>query len=287
MFARISLFGLLAIALAAAPGAVRANQSPLDDLVVAQVNGQSITRAELVSRLLEYQGEEALQKMINRAIVLQGAAKHNVKVTDEEVEAKLDEIRKQFKSPADFDAFMDRSGLTPKQYRDEVRFTLLLERVAGMSDPITDEDLQQYDIRMIVAPDRATAEKWVSELEEGADFARMASQRSHDDSGRRAMGRMAPFCKIEMLDVWRIISEQDLKPGSFSKKPTLLADTTWVLIKLEAILAPSQVSGAERERLTTLIRRHRMDQWLIRARDAATIAFPVPIAAVVSPPASR
>ena len=52
----------------------------------------------------------------------------------------------------------------------------------------------------------------------------MASERSTDPAGKMAGGKMQPFLKVEMLDVWRAINEQGLKPAQFTKTPVLLTD---------------------------------------------------------------
>jgi foldase protein PrsA len=278
LFATLAVLPALAAVLAAGP--VFAQAKSVDDIVVANVNGEEITRRQLVARLIEYQGDDALDKMINRSLVLQAAKKLAVTVTDAEVDTKVQEIRKQFKNDDDFQAVLTRSNLTPKQHRDEVRFTLLLQKVALKESPVTDEDVQLYNIRMIIAPDKKTGETWVKELDGGADFGQMASQRSLDPAGKMAQGKMRPFLKVEMLDIWRAISEQGLKAGQFTKTPVLLTDNNWAVIKLDEITPAAKQSGVERERATTLITRYRMDIWLTQARNLAKITRPVPLAAV-------
>jgi hypothetical protein len=278
LFATLAALPALAAILAAGP--VFAQAKSLDDIVVANVNGEEITRRQLVARLIEYQGDDALDKMINRSLVLQAAKKLAVTVTDAEVDTKVQEIRKQFKNDDDFQSVLTRSNLTPKQHRDEVRFTLLLQKVALKESPITDEDLQLYNIRMIIAPDKKTGEAWIKELAGGGDFGQMAAQRSLDPAGKMAQGRMQPFLRVEMLDIWRAISEQGVKPAQFTKTPVLLTDNSWAIIKLDEITPAAKQSGVERERATTLITRYRMDIWLTQARNLAKITRPVPLAAV-------
>jgi foldase protein PrsA len=280
MHFRSFMYGIAACAALGTAVAVAQNKS-FDDLVVANVNGEEITRRQLVARLLEYQGEDALQKMVNRSLLLQSAKQRKITVTDKDVTDRVEEIRKQFKKPAEFETFLSRSNLTEKQYRDEVRYTALLQKVALDEAPVKDEDLQQYDVRMIVTSKQKDAEQWIKELENGADFGQMATNRTEDPSGRKAGGRMRPFTKIELLDVWRAIDEQKLKPGGFTKKPVLLTDSSWALIKLENIVPKSKASAAELDRLTALITRYRMDQWLNQTRTKAKIGYPVPISAVL------
>jgi foldase protein PrsA len=211
--------------------------------------------------------------MVNRSLVIQSAKKLGVAVTDAEIDAEVNKIKKNFKAEKDFLAVLQRSNLTERQHRDEVRFTLLMQRVVLKEQPVTDEDLQQYDVRMIIAPDKKTADQWISELG-NTDFAQMASQRSLDPSGRESGGRMKPFLRVELLDVWRALNDQKVGKGAYTKTPVLLTDATWAIIKLENIIPAASASSVEKERLDALVRRYRMDRWLTQAREQAKIAFP-------------
>jgi foldase protein PrsA len=273
MHVRSFLYGLASSLVLVGGVAAIAQGTNLDELVLATVNNESITRKQLVNRLLEYQGDDALQKMVNRSLVTQAAKKLSVTVTDAEVDAEVDKIKKNFKNEKDFLAVLQRSNLTERQHRDEVRFTLLMQRVVLKEQPVTDEDLQQYDVRMIIAPDKKTAEKWIGELGT-TDFAQMASQRSLDPAGRESGGRMKPFLRVELLDVWRAINEQKIGKGAYTKAPVLLTDASWAIIKLENVIPASSASTVEKERMDTLVRRYRMDRWLNQAREQAKIAFP-------------
>jgi parvulin-like peptidyl-prolyl isomerase len=253
-----------------------AQAKSLDDLVLAIVNGEEITRRHLVARLLEYQGEDALQRMTQRVLLAQAAKKANVTVSDAEADKKLDEVKAQFRSEADFRTLLTKNRLSEKQYREEVRQTLMLQKVALKENPISDEDLQQFEVRLTIAGDKATAEKWVQELNNGGNFGEIATARSQDPGTRKTAGRMRPFLKIEMVDLWKAIDSQKLKPGAYTKTPVQLPDTTWAVVKLERIVRASAASAAERDRLVALVTRERMEQWLDQARKKADIkTFPL------------
>jgi foldase protein PrsA len=268
--------------LAQARTKAKVERKPLTEAVIATVNGEPLTRAALVSRLLAYQGEEALEQMANRTLLLQAAKTLKVTVSAEEADAKVAEMRAKFKEADAFQAFLTRSNLTERQLKDDLRYTSLMQKVALKESPITDEDLQRYELRMIVAPNKTAAEKWVKELDAGTDFARMAAERSQDPTGKAAAGRMKPFLKIEMLDVWRAIQDQKLKAGSYTKTPVLLTDNTHALIKLESVIPISAATPEERARLTQVITQYRVDQWLNQARQRAKFGFPVPLAQVIN-----
>jgi len=254
---------------------------PITEAVVAVVNGEPITRDQLVVRLLQFQGEEALEQMVNRALLLKAARQHNLAITEEEADKKLAEVRSKFKTPEEYEAFLTRANVNEKQLRDELRYTALMQKVALKDAPVTDDDLIQYDVRMLIAPDKTTAESWAKELETGGDFAKMAEQRSADEPGRTSGGRMRPFLKVEFLDVWRALEEQKVKPGGHTKKPVLLTDSSWALLKLENRVAPTALKPEERERRVNLVTNYRVGQWLAQSRATAKISYPVPLSPAV------
>jgi len=254
---------------------------PTDKTTVVTVNGQPVTRQQLTLRLLEYYGEEALEQMANREILIQASKAQNVTVSDEESEKLFKEVRVKFRTPEDWETFLVRSHLSERQLRDEVRYNALMERVALKETPVTDADLQLYDVRMIVAATEEKAEGILKELDAGEDFGRMASFFSADSAGRTSGGRMKPFLKIDMLDVWRAIDSHKLKPGAYTKKPVLLTDNTYVLIKLENLIPASQSAPADRERLRQRVVAYRVAQWLEQARIRSKITYPTALSAVI------
>ncbi|MGV3719853.1 MAG: SurA N-terminal domain-containing protein [Actinomycetota bacterium] len=252
-----------------------------DKANVATVNGQPITRQQLTLRLLEFYGEEALEQMANREVLIQSSKAQNVSISDDEAEKLFKEVRVKFPTADDWGTFLVRSHLSEKQLRDEIRYNALMERVALKESPVTDTDLQQYDVRMIVAASEEKAEGIAKELEAGEDFGRMASFFSTDPAGRTSGGRMKPFLKIDMLDVWRVIDAQKLKPGGYTKKPALLTDNSYVLVKLENVITPSQVTPEAKERLRKRVVEYRVAQWLEQARTRSKITYPTALSTVI------
>lgn len=251
-----------------------------DKPVVARVNGEAISREQLVVRLLEHRGDEALQQMVNRTMLLQAAKKANLSPNDAEIEKQLADLRGKFKTPQELQEFISKANVPEKQFFDEARYNFLMERVALRESPITEDDLVRYDVRMIVCPNKMLADEWIKELDNGADFKKMARERTQDPEGRKSEGRFKPFLKLEMLDIWRLLQGQKLKPGMYTKEAVLLTDGNWAILKLENLLPVSSATAEEKEIRTKVVRDYRITQWLNQTRSAAAIAFPVPLSAV-------
>src|SRR4051812_42843235 len=120
-----SLILLLALGLTAGAAPVRAQDSARDGIVLANVGTKEITRRELTARLVEYRGDEALDKMIGRVLLQQEAKRLNLTVTDEELDLKMREIQTRFQAESAFRNFLKSSHLTENQLREETRSTLL------------------------------------------------------------------------------------------------------------------------------------------------------------------
>ena len=96
-----------AAALVAAGGHALLAQAPspppaaaaMDKNVVAEVNGQLITRAELADELIARKGKKELQLLINRRIIEQACRQAGVTATDAEVEAELRKVVKEMAPP--------------------------------------------------------------------------------------------------------------------------------------------------------------------------------------------
>jgi len=113
------------------------------------------------------------------------------------------------------------------------------------------------------------------------EFEKLARDEALDPNQARSGGRMKPFLKIELLDIWRAIDEQKLKPGTYTKTPSLLTDNSFAVIKLEGVLAASTLPPADREKMERQITRYRVDQWLGQARQRAKIDYPTTISVAV------
>lgn len=80
--------------------------------VAAVVNGESITKAQLATKAVDWQGAMTLDLMIDSTVVSQEAKKAGVVVTDAEVNAKLNEMKKALAPSQDFDTVLRQNGMT-------------------------------------------------------------------------------------------------------------------------------------------------------------------------------
>jgi len=134
--------------------------------ILARVNGEPVTQGELrlaladpsMRRRLQQdlgvrepdsQALErlALQKLINRRLILQEAGRRNFAVTEQELSRAATAFRRRFKDARRYVAWMKTRELDEKSLREGIRAQILTTRVmAALAEEVrvTDEQVQEY-----------------------------------------------------------------------------------------------------------------------------------------------
>ncbi|MBM7866398.1 peptidylprolyl isomerase [Heliobacterium gestii] len=221
--------------------------------VVASVNGETISRADLDKRINRYKDELAqaggannkemlaslerqeLDRMIDEKLFLQEAKKRNVDVSDSQVEAELANEKKQFPSDAEYQEALKKYQLTEAELRDLVRSRLVFN---GLYDAITadiqvsDADVAKYyqdnpvkfkqnrqvKAAHILLKTEEDAKAVIAELGKGADFGQLAAQKSIDPSAAQNKGDLGYFSAEDMVKEFSDAAFA-MKKGEISKTP--------------------------------------------------------------------
>ena len=164
-----------------------------------------------------------VRNLVEQAQYEIAAEELGITVTDQERDARLDEFKQQ-SFGGDEEAYQDeleKQGLTEEQVLKLVRARILQEKLfeeITSKVEVTDEDIQAYyeenktqfeqpasrDVRHILVKTKAKADQIHRQLENGADFARLARQFSEDESSAQQGGNftaqqgatVAPFDKV-------------------------------------------------------------------------------------------
>ena len=119
------------------------------DVVVATVDGDKITEAQLQAAMRERYGTAMRETMIGQLMVEQAAQKRNVVVTDQDVaqlfttnQTQIDEQLKP--QGGDFAAWLLRQGHSEASYRRQLRMQLLLEKMVASQVRVTDADVADF-----------------------------------------------------------------------------------------------------------------------------------------------
>jgi len=246
-----------AVGLATWAGTAGAQQGPtstsadasMDKNVVAEVNGQLITRGQLAEELLARKGRSQLDALVKRTLVEQAAKGRGVTVTDREVQA---EIMAQMKASSSANmAEFEKSMLRPMKTNlvewreDVVRPQLLIRKMAESQLAVSDEDLrrefasrygEKVACRIITFKDVRIANRvWADIAGKPENFIRQAKMQENIDLAASA-GMMVPFGRHTTHD---IIERRafELKEGEVSEVMQT-PEGGFVILMLEHHLPP-------------------------------------------------
>jgi parvulin-like peptidyl-prolyl isomerase len=152
---------------------------------------------------------QAVTFLIQRAEYAQEADAMGIKVTDSDVDKRIDQLKKQYYggSEARYEKTLKQQGLTPDQAKDEVRASLIAE---DLFKKVTDKvnvsktDIKLYyashksqyvqpesrEVRHILVTKKALADTLWAKLKAGANFAALAKKYSKDPGSASNGGKL-------------------------------------------------------------------------------------------------
>ncbi len=191
--------------------------------VLAIVNGNNITQQEYDAFIQEHpQGaqitkEQALNELISRELVYQDAMKNGLD-KDKELLAKLEAIRQNLI----LGTALERAMSKPEVKDSELK-KMYQERLSEF-------DVQEYKARHILLASKDEAEKVITELDMGGNFAELAKKKSTGPTGKKG-GDLGWFAPQQMVPEFSQAVAQ-LKKGKYTKNP-VQTQFGWHVIKLE------------------------------------------------------
>ncbi|MEC0550439.1 peptidyl-prolyl cis-trans isomerase [Bacillus spizizenii] len=155
---------------------------------IATIGGQSVTREEWLKEMEDRYGKSTLEDMINVRVVEQLAKKNNLKVSKNEIDREFLLIK------AVNNSFYEDEHTTEKEWKDQIRYNILLEELLTRDIDISNKELKSfynknqelyqfddsYRIRHIVVKDEEEAREVLKELKGGSSFEAVAAERSTD-----------------------------------------------------------------------------------------------------------
>ena len=173
---------------------------------MASVNGEPIDRDQLASACVKRHGDEVLESLVNKRLILHHCRNRGIEVAQEDIAQEIERMAKRFKlGRQQYLELLERErGIPPEQYaRDIVWPTLALRKLAAGRLQVTDDELrvayeteygEAIDARLIVVDSEATAKQLHQQLSTNPnDFARLAIEKSQDVNSASIGGMIQPI----------------------------------------------------------------------------------------------
>ncbi len=218
----------LALLVASAVLPLAAFAAHAEDKVLATVNGHPITQqtldfyaqqraAQAPEDKTPHDKNAMLQELVNRELLYEDARKKKLE-KEPEVKKQLALQRREILIAAALRNQLSKTKISEDELRKEYK-----ERVA-------DANVHEYKARHILTASEDDAKKVVKELENGADFAKLAKEKSIGPSGEQG-GELGWFNPSQMVPQFSQAVE-NLKKGEYTKEP-VKTQFGWHVIKLE------------------------------------------------------
>jgi parvulin-like peptidyl-prolyl isomerase len=235
---------------------------------VARVNGEEITRSDLADECLRHYGEDVLERLVNKYLIMQECRRQGITVSQREVDAEIQRMASRFGLPIDqwLKMLQSERGITPTQYANDIIWpTLALQKLAGERLVVSEEELRAehetqfgpaVKARLIVCTSLEKAQAVRAQaLADPDNFGNLAKQESVDPSAstkglinpiRRHMGHV----EIEQAAF-------ALKEGEISE--VVRAADQYVILKCEGQVPGRGMSLEQaRPRLEELVREKKL-----------------------------
>jgi len=239
------------------PAKPQAAVEPPQHDVMALVNGEDISRQELTNACLQLHGEDVLESLVNKRLILNHCEKRGIAITPEDINAEIDRMAQRFKLGREqwFELLERERGISPQEYaRDIVWPTLALRRLAISDLEVSPEELQQeferqygemVQARLIAVGNVELAQKLHAQLAaQPESFPRLAIEHSIDINSASVGGLIQP--------IRRHIGDEAIEREAFSLQPGQISSILnvagqFVILKCEGRIPPRNINRAEVE----------------------------------------
>lgn len=293
---------------------------------VARVDGARVTKAEYERQLdltkrsyaarfnvdfTSAQGRQMeadlktglMNQLVERELIRQEGKRRAISAPDAAVQAKMADIKKGFKTDAEFQERLKANGMDAagfeRQVRDMVEVELVVNAVTAEARVTDDEVRKYYDqnrkmydrpeevrARHVLVKEEATIKLVERKAKAGEDFAALAKEYSEDPGSKDEGGDLGYFGRGKMVGEFEDAAFKT-KPGQLS--PLVKTRFGWHLLKVEDRKAPrtqpfAEVKDEIRQNLLAERRRAAFSAWLQQRKAEAKIEYKAGYAPASPPP---
>ncbi len=219
--------------------------------VLAIINGEEIKRDELGKECLKRYGDEVLDSLVHREMILDYCRANNVVVTEKEIDDEIERMAKQFKLPKDqwLRLLEKERGIKPRQYAKEIIWpTLALRKLSATDLTISQQELDEafesqfgpaVKARIIVCGNAKDAAKVRAEALAAPDKFPALARKYSEDSASASSGGLMPPIRHFMGDAGFEKAAFNLKVDEIS--PVVPVGKQFVVLKCEGRLPAEKI----------------------------------------------
>ena len=220
---------------------------------------------------------DLLNKLIEDRLISQDAKKNNLKIDENRVKARIDEIRVRFASENEFQQALKQQGLVQADLEQKTREQMLMfeavdekikKKILITPSEVTDfyelhaRDLkipEEREFQVIATEEQNLADQILSDSKQEADFSSVAQKYSLE--AKKMTAAKNGELKKEFEDaVFALNKDEVSQPVKIDEK--------FYIFKLDAILPPKQLTLADaQERIYTLLFESKMQEALTKWLD--------------------
>ncbi|WP_313122759.1 peptidylprolyl isomerase, partial [Exiguobacterium sp.] len=193
-----------------------------NDEAVINYKGGEVNKADVQDEAYEKAGAQiAFQQTMNKLL----EKKYGKEVTDKEVEAEVKKTKDQFPDKEQFSSTLKSAGIkNEKEFEKVLRTQMLLTEAKSAKSKVTDKEIQErfdqekVEVKAshILVAKKSEAKDIKKQLDKGADFAKLAKEKSTDTGSGAKGGDLGYFTKGKMVKEFEDYAFKDGVEGKIS-----------------------------------------------------------------------
>ena len=160
--------------------------------IAALVNGQPVSRIEIVKELEKRDGKNALTAIVNQMLISQEAKKKNIEVDQKEIDVDTKKIEENLKKQGqNLDAALTAQGMTKKDFEAQLRLRKSVEKLLGDSIKVADKEVDDY-----IEKNKATMPEGMKEEEVKSGVRQQLEQQKFSVKSQELIAKLEKDAKI-------------------------------------------------------------------------------------------